>query len=53
MLDAAGYYLHDSTVRTDNSPTRTLPVLSLDTGLTFEGNGGTHDQRRSPPSSRG
>ncbi len=46
MLDAAGYRLRDNVAGADNTPTRTLPVLSLDTGLTFEGNNGTHDQRR-------
>ncbi|MEJ0100894.1 MAG: LPS-assembly protein LptD [Pseudomonadota bacterium] len=46
MLDAAGYRLHDNPAGTDDTPTRTLPVLSLDTGLTFEGNSGSHDQRR-------
>ncbi len=36
MLDAAGYTLRDTAPGVDDTPTRTLPVLSVDTGLIFE-----------------
>ena len=46
MLDTAAYYLRDNTPGTDGSPTRTLPLFSMDTGLIFEGDNGRHAQRR-------
>jgi len=46
LLDTAAYYLHDNAPGSNDSPTRTLPVLSLDTGLIFEGDAGSHAQRR-------
>ncbi len=46
MLDAADYRLRDTAPGVDDKPTRTLPVLSLDTGLVFEGANGRSAQRR-------
>ena len=46
MLDAAGYYLEDNAPGADDNPTRTLPLLSVDTGLIFERDSGGGGQRR-------
>lgn len=46
MLDAAGYSLRDVAPGTDDKPTRTLPLLSIDTGLIFERESGRRGQRR-------
>jgi LPS-assembly protein len=46
LLDAAGYYLQDTTPGADDTPTRTLPVLNLDTGLIFENESVGRSQRR-------
>ncbi|MDQ2639496.1 MAG: LPS-assembly protein LptD [Pseudomonadota bacterium] len=45
-LQATHYRLHDAAPGVDTTPTRTLPVLSFDTGLVFEGNSGKRRQRR-------
>jgi LPS-assembly protein len=45
-LQATHYRLRDADPGIDTSPTRTLPVLSLDTGLVFEGSSGRRNQRR-------
>jgi LPS-assembly protein len=46
MLDAAHYRLSNTAPGTDDNPSRTLPLLSVDTGLVFEGDSGRHAQRR-------
>jgi LPS-assembly protein len=46
MLDAAGYSLQDTAPGTDDRPTRTLPLFSVDTGLVFERESGSRGQRR-------
>ena len=58
-LDGAGYFvrpslawratqyeLSDGAPGQDRSPARTLPIASFDTGLFFERDAGSHDQRR-------
>ncbi len=40
------YSLEDQTPGTDDAPTRSLPFASLDAGLVFERNSGSHGQRR-------
>jgi LPS-assembly protein len=39
------YTLNDQPAQTDQSPTRTLPVASIDTGLIFERSAGSQQQR--------
>jgi LPS-assembly protein len=46
MLDAAGYDLKDNIAGSDDRPTRTLPLFSVDTGLIFEREGGSSGTRR-------
>ena len=43
---ATQYELDDTQPGEEKSPTRTLPIASVDTGLLFERNAGSHDQRR-------
>lgn len=45
-FDAASYSLRDTAPGVDDTPTRMLPLLSLDTGLTFESVNGRRGQRR-------
>ena len=45
-LDATSYRLHGVAPGEDRSPSRALPVLSLDAGLMFETTNGAHQQRR-------
>jgi LPS-assembly protein len=45
-LHATHYRLQDVAPGVDTSPSRTLPVLSFDTGLMFEGSSGARNQRR-------
>lgn len=40
------YQLDDQEAGTEGSPSRTLPIASLDTGLIFERAAGSHSQRR-------
>jgi LPS-assembly protein len=46
MLETTHYQLHDTAPGADDSPGRTLPLLSLDTGLQFERGNGKRGQRR-------
>ncbi|MGH8140080.1 MAG: LPS-assembly protein LptD [Steroidobacteraceae bacterium] len=43
---ATQYALRNTDPGEDRSPLRTLPIASFDTGLLFERNAGSHDQRR-------
>ncbi len=43
---ATQYELDNTQPGEDRSPTRTLPIASVDTGLVFEREAGSHDQRR-------
>lgn len=42
---ATQYQLDNTQPGEDRSPTRTLPIASVDTGLIFERNAGSHEQR--------
>jgi len=46
LFDAAGYNLRDTASGTDDTPDRTLPVFSVDTGLIFESENFSRAQRR-------
>lgn len=45
-LQSTQYRLRDNAPGADDTPRRTLPLLSLDTGLQFERGSGRHGQRR-------
>jgi LPS-assembly protein len=40
------YQLDNTPIREDRSPSRSVPIASFDTGLIFEREAGSHDQRR-------
>lgn len=46
MLETTQYKLRDTAAGVDDEPHRTLPLLSLDTGLLFERSSGRRNQRR-------
>lgn len=46
VLETTQYRLRDTAPGVDDRPNRTLPLLSLDTGLLFERSSGKHNQRR-------